>query len=283
MQNLIFDKRKYGSELLIDAQSAEELYIPNNRLVTNFYVLAFLEKTSGLYLLDTQTILLEDFTILFIRPGQINNLEKSIFKQGVFLFFESDFLDEFFNDKNFIYHFGFFHNPQPPSFLKLPSDIFRKYYPAALEIREEINNLNTDSPHILRSLIYYLLVRLNQNYNKIHKISTSSITDVEVMRMLKYLETDIKNNLNVETLAHKLDISRVHLNNQCQKYFSKPVSQIIREYQIAAIKREIKYTNKSFSEISYEYSFSAPPHFTRFVKKMTGLTPHELKSSLSNW
>ncbi|MDA3867477.1 MAG: hypothetical protein PF489_12115 [Salinivirgaceae bacterium] len=53
----------------------------------------------------------------------------------------------------------------------------------AAEIWGEINDLNTDSSHILRSLIYYLLVRLNQDYIKMHETSPDTITDIQIMRL----------------------------------------------------------------------------------------------------
>jgi AraC family transcriptional regulator, transcriptional activator of pobA len=75
----------------------------------------------------------------------------------------------------------------------------------------------------------------------------------------------------------------MHLNNLCQKYFSKTANQIIRERSASEIKKEIRYSEKSFSEIAYEFNFSAPSHFARFFKQMTGLSPQAYKEQLSNW
>ena len=110
MEKLHFERKKYGKELLIDACNESELDIVADIMVLNFYTLIFLEKGSGIYFLNTTAIPFRDQMVLFIKPGQINKVDKAIFEKCHLLFFEGDFLDEFFNDKDFIFKFGFFNN-----------------------------------------------------------------------------------------------------------------------------------------------------------------------------
>ncbi|MCB0683758.1 MAG: AraC family transcriptional regulator, partial [Saprospiraceae bacterium] len=65
-------------------------------------------------------------------------------------------------------------------------------------------------------------------------------------------------------------------------YLSKTATQVIREHLITEIKKELKYSEKDFAEIAYEFNFSAPSNFSRFVKQMTGLSPQEHLAGLSN-
>lgn len=283
MEKLQFERTKYGKELLIDACNEVELDIVADTTVLSFYTLIFLEKGSGVYHLDTETIHFEDNMVLFVKPGQINKVDKVIFEKCIMLFFEGDFLDEFFNDKDFILKFGYFHNPELPSFIKLEPTQFQTLYNFAIELRAEIHDQTIDSIHILRSIIYYLLVRLNQAYAKVYGITQQTLQNPTVLAFLKLLEQNIKEQKSVESFANDLKISRVQLNSLCQKYFSKTAIQIIRERTIAEIKKALKYDVKSFSEIAYEFNFSAPSHFSRFVKQMTGKSPQEFKDDLSNW
>lgn len=283
MEKLQFERTKYGKELLIDACNEVELDVVADTMVLSFYTLIFLEKGSGVYHLDTETIHFEDNLVLFVKPGQINKVDKVIFEKCIMLFFEGDFLDEFFNDKDFILKFAYFHNPELPSFIKLEATQFQTLYNFAIELRAEIHNETIDSVHILRSIIYYLLVRLNQAYAKVYGITQQTLQNPTVLAFLKLLEKNIKEQKSVESFANDLQISRVQLNSLCQKYFSKTAIQIIRERTIAEIKKALKYDVKSFSEIAYEFNFSAPSHFSRFVKQMTGKSPQEFKDDLSNW
>jgi AraC-like DNA-binding protein len=126
-------------------------------------------------------------------------------------------------------------------------------------------------------------VRLNQAYAEKYGTTRQTLSNSTILTFLKLLETKIKEHNNVENFAHELQISRVQLNNLCKKYFSKTANQIIRERTIAEIKKVLKYSTKNFSEIAYEFNFSAPSHFSRFVKQMTGKSPQAFKDSLSNW
>lgn len=283
MEKLKFERTKYGKEFLIDACNESELDIVADTMVLNFYTLIFLEKGSGIYHLDTETIYFEENMVLFVKPGQINKVDKVIFEKCIMLFFESDFLDEFFNDKDFILKFAYFHNPELPSFVKLDEAQFQTFYNFAIELRTEIHAQTIDSIHISRSIIYYLLIRLNQTYAQAYGITQQTLQNPTVLAFLKLLEKNIKEQKSVENFANDLQISRVQLNSLCQKYFSKTATQIIRVRTIREIKKALKYDVKSFSEIAYEFNFSAPSHFSRFVKQMTGKSPQEFKDDLSNW
>lgn len=283
MEKLKFERTKYGKEFLIDACNESELDIVADTMVLNFYTLIFLEKGSGIYHLDTETIYFEENMVLFVKPGQINKVDKVIFEKCIMLFFESDFLDEFFNDKDFILKFAYFHNPELPSFVKLDEAQFQTLFNFAIELRAELHAQTIDSIHISRSIIYYLLIRLNQTYAQAYGITQQTLQNPTVLAFLKLLEKNIKEQKSVENFANDLQISRVQLNSLCQKYFSKTATQIIREHTIREIKNALKYDVKSFSVIAYEFNFSAPSHFSRFVKQMTGKSPQEFKDDLSNW
>ncbi len=284
MKKLHFERNKYGKELLMDACHESELDLVADIMVLNFYTLVFLEKGSGTYFLDTEEIPFVDQTVLFIKPGQINKVDKAVFEKCHLLFFEGDFLDEFFNDKDFIFRFKFFHSNQSPPYLPIEkAQEFTYLNNIAREIWAEIKNLSQDSHHILRSQVYYLLVKLHRAYSLHYGQSRDTMTDPVMLKFSRLLDKEVRNNLSVEQFAERLSISRVHLNNLCQRHFSKTAHQIIRERTIAEIKKEIRYTAKDFSEIAYAFNFSAPSHFARFFKQMTGVSPLSFREQLSKW
>ncbi len=283
MEKLKFIRRKYGKELLIDACDEDELELVSDTIVMSFYTIIFLEAGIGSYYLDTEVIPFQENMILFVKPGQINKVNEVVFEKCHLLFFEGDFLDEFFNDKHFIFKFGYFHNPELSSYLILEKEQFQHYYKLAKELRNEIHNQTVDSVHILRSIVYYLLVRLNQAYATKYGTTHQTLTNSTILMFLKLLEAGIKANKSVANFADELQIIRVQLNHLCKKYFSKTANQIIRERTMAEIKKVLKYSSSSFSEIAYDFNFSAPSHFSRFVKQMTGKSPQLLKERLSNW
>lgn len=282
MKRLHFEKRKYGKELLIDAANEQDLEFVDDVMSLSFYCLAFLKRASGSYQLDLYRFELADQLVLFIRPSQINVVSGAQFDECTLLFFEGGFLDEFFVDRNFIFKFGCFHSIGPPPYLTLDASTFRKYYELAGEIKSEIGSLTADSHHILRSLIYYLLMRLDQRYAGQYGLVRNPAVEAKFLEFQKLLFSSIRRIKQVEEYANELNISRVHLNKLCQRYLSKTATQVIREHLITEIKKELKYSEKDFAEIAYEFNFSAPSNFSRFVKQMTGLSPQEHLAGLSN-
>lgn len=283
MEKLFFDRKKYGTELLIDACTVQELDLVDDTLVLSFYTIILLRAGSGKYSLDTEQIDLQPNSILFVKPGQINAIREAQFNEGHFLFFEGDFLDEFFKDTYFIQKFSFFQEGRPSGCLPLDAATFDPFDRISAEIRDEIRALGQDSHHILRSLIYYLLVRLHQRYGQAFGSGHDTLLDQRLLQFLRLLEAPRAHTQTVEAYANRIGISRVHLNSLCQKHFSKTAHQLIRERLLGALKKEIKYTEKDLATIAYDFQFSAPSHFTRFFRQMMGITPQAYRESLSNW
>ncbi|MDX2284926.1 MAG: AraC family transcriptional regulator [Bacteroidia bacterium] len=126
-------------------------------------------------------------------------------------------------------------------------------------------------------------MKLHRAYSQHYGQPRDTMTDPVVLKFSRLLDAEVRNNLSVEQFAERLGISRVHLNTLSQRHFSKTAHQIIRERIIAEIKKEIRYTGKDLSEIAYEFNFSAPSHFARFFKQMTGVSPMSFREQLSNW
>lgn len=192
MEKLKFERRKYGKELLIDACDETELNINNETMILSFYTLVFVKQGQGTYYLDSEKIAVLPNMVLFVKPAQINQVKEVHFEKCHFLFFEKDFLDDFFNDKNLILKFGFFQHTELPHYLLLSETIFNRYYAIAQEIRSEIKTLTLDSIHILRSLVYYLLVRLNQEYGKQYSQNTTTLADPVILHFLQFIQADCR-------------------------------------------------------------------------------------------
>ncbi|WP_027003062.1 AraC family transcriptional regulator [Hugenholtzia roseola] len=283
MKKLTFERYKYKKELLIDATDELGLKIDEPQLVLNFYTILFIKKGSGTYFLNQEKIEIEKNTVIFIKPNQQNDLSEVTLEACVAIFFESDFLNDFFKDKNFLNKLSFFTSISKKAYLKIEDQPFHIYYQMAKELKEEIEDLQADSKHILRAIVYYLLTRLNQTYKRSYQNTELGAENLTIVAFLNLLEKNIRTRKGVSDYAEALQISRVQLNLLCQKHFAKTAQQLIQEKLILEIKKELNYTTKNITEISYEFNFSAPPHFSRFVRQMTGLSPQALREQLSNW
>jgi len=281
MQELIFKPNKYGKKLLIDIKTADEVEFYDYKLKPNFYTIVILEKAEGELILDTKKIILQDNIILFAQPGQEVFLGKAILKKGFFIFFVKEFIDTFFNDNLFLYKFSFFQK-NFPEYVTTEGNKMTEIIMSVSEIRNEIMNLQDDSDHLLRSVLYYLLIKLNRLFSDTYKINSTTVKNINILKFQQLLEENIRTKHNVREYAQDLNISRTYLNKLTKIYFNKTANEIIREYLLAEAKREIVYTEKDISQIAFDLNFSEVSSFIRFFKQMTNTSPNKFRKEFLN-
>ena len=77
--------------------------------------------------------------------------------------------------------------------------------------------------------------------------------------------------------ANELGVSSGYLNEVCIEVSGHSAKAIIDSAVTARLKYELSYTTKSIQELSDEYNFPSQSYFTRYYKRMTGLTPSEFR------
>jgi AraC-like DNA-binding protein len=85
--------------------------------------------------------------------------------------------------------------------------------------------------------------------------------------------------LEVQTLADAMDMTRSVLNDRIQKALGLTTAQFIRTYRLNVAKEMIcNGTNKemNISEIAYEVGFNDPKYFTRCFTKEFDTTPSDM-------
>lgn len=81
--------------------------------------------------------------------------------------------------------------------------------------------------------------------------------------------------LNVETLAAELGLSRVQLYRKVKQLTGSSPVKIIRITRLKAAEQLLRTTSKTVSEISYDVGFSSPSYFTKCFKDYFGHLPNE--------
>lgn len=77
--------------------------------------------------------------------------------------------------------------------------------------------------------------------------------------------------------ADRLHLSANYFGYLIKKETGRTAQEHIQSKLIDVAKERIFDTRRSVSEIAYEMGFRYPQHFTRFFKKVTGLTPKEYR------
>lgn len=277
-----FLPHKYGLELLLDIGRIETLkhFVLDSTLhQLSFYEILFIEEGAGTFILDENRIPIAPGAIIFTSPGQIRHWEIEKKVKGYTLFFEKDFLHLFFSDALFLYRFQYFHQYSHPTGVQISEVQFGKCLELLRGIEQEFGQLQNDSNHLIRSLLYQLLVILNRYYAEVHNVQRDTYVHTDFYRFRSLLEKKFVDDRSVEAYSRMLNISAGFLNKICRQFSGLSAQQMIHHKLISEIKKQL-HQNKSAKEISYDLGFSDPSNFNRFFKKLTGTTPQEYRKKM---
>lgn len=274
-----FDNKKYGFELMMDLHRFEtnpNLYFESEPHTIDFYEIMFLEESNGYIELNNYKTELKPMTILFSSPNQKkrNNIANAT---GFHLVFKADFLANFFSDKLFVHRLQFFYNATKPQFFQIAKPEYELIRICLREINTEIENYTSDSKHIIRSLLYFVLSKLNRSYSIYYQLSKETQGNNEIYTFKELLEFNIRGIHRVEAYASHMNINRNKLNRIIKSYNGLTTQQMIHNRLLQEIKTELLYTNKTISEIALDLNFSEANNLTRFFIKLANISPSEFR------
>jgi AraC family transcriptional activator of pobA len=277
MRTFHFEKEKYGFELLMDLHKFEtnpNIFFEPNPHTTDFFEIFIFEKAKGRIELNGKTFNVGKNTIFFISPYQKKSCEIDISEvKGYHLVFQNDFLSDFFDDKLFVYRLQYFYSSKHPQYLQLQKVAYDKIQFILNEIISELNNFQNDSLHIIRSLLYFSLSKLNRLFSKNYNLSPETQADSVLYKFKEALELNIRKFHSVEAYCKILNVSRYQLNEILKTYLGSTSIEIIHIRLLQEIKMELRYSNKTVSEIADVLNFSEANNMTRFFNRHENVSP----------
>ena len=102
--------------------------------------------------------------------------------------------------------------------------------------------------------------------------------DIELMLELKNeLLRNYSNQPNIEQLSKHYNMSVSKLQACFKTVFNMPILRFYNQQRLEEAHRQIKYSSKNLSEISYDLGFNHPSHLNKAFKKYFGYTPGSLR------
>ncbi|RKN83541.1 AraC family transcriptional regulator [Ulvibacterium marinum] len=279
-----FLKNKYGKELLIDLGRIESLYgyiLEDDLHIITFYEVLVITKGAGTYSLDGTPKQLKRGTVVVTLPNQVRQWKTEGEVEGFSFFFEGEFLNTHFKDELFLNRFAIFDYDRPKIGFDLKEENLEKLLWTFDEVEQEFKELEGDSSHIFRSLLYFVLSQIDRYYRK-NVGQEKEEAPMEVYRFKKLLDRNIHRWQTVQDYVKAMDIGKDHLNKLAQRYFKQTPLQLIHHRMEIIAKRELRYSTKTISEIAHELNFSDVSNFNRFFKKRTGESPKSYKVKMTD-
>ena len=275
METIKFHKTECGVDFLLNVLTEKDIdYTNKGTFDTDYFEIIFFKEASGTLVLNQKEIELNAGSIIFISPFQKRQWRLNTANlQVTTLIFQEAFLNDFFADKLFTYRLLYFYQLVHPLEMNVNKDELLKYCNLLTEIKMELLNSETDSAHVIRSLLYYLLQTLNRRYARQHGLSLLKSGNNVALLFKNLMEIHIKEKQRIGDYADMLGISRISLNKAVNAQFNTTASQLLKQRLLFEIQNLLLHSNKTINEIAYELNFSEPNHLVRFFKMLTSQTP----------
>ncbi len=250
---------------------------------TDFFEVIFFHKANGYVLLSYRKIELKDNMVLFLLPHQQQewHVDESSLKYD-FLIFREDFMHTYIADKFFVYRLQYFQQTGVSPYFIATETCMAEYMRILRLIRPELRHPVADSYHIIISVLYYLLSVLNRQYTAIYHLPPDAPKNNYAFLFVELMEKHIRKLQRVQEYAGLLHINRVTLNQSVMSQYGLSATQLLRLHLLAEIKNELLFSQRSVSQIAYDFNFSDPSHLMRFFKKATGKTCTQYQTDYSN-
>ena len=275
VQRVDFHATKYGRELLVDVATVASMptfFRRGEAHVLSFYDIMLVTGGAGRFHLDSRLLRLGRGDLVFTSPGQVRRWEDTT-TEGICLFFSAGFIGEFFSDPVFLHRLRFFHNHARDTLLRLsPEDTEDLERRLRVMIRE-IAGLRHDSPHLLRAMLYELLVSLNRRFTGSGSLADDWTFSGPVYRFRQLVDREFTRHHRVSDFARMLALTPGHLNALVRVHLGRSAKAVIRDRLLVEAKRMLLYSDRTAAGVGYALGFRDPAYFSRFFRRETGVTP----------
>ena len=110
---------------------------------------------------------------------------------------------------------------------------------------------------------------------RVHQCRRNSCYSPMIAACMEYIETHIKEKINLEEIARELGYTGYYLSGKFQKETGYSIGSYIKRQKIEKAKKLLDNSSIAFADISEQLSFSSPSFFSSTFRKYTGMSPGE--------
>ncbi len=254
--------------------------------VFGFYQISLKSGISGSLSYGRNSYDFQEGTMVFMKPNQAIKIENNQEYQGASgwtLLFHPDLIRRSELGK-LISSYSFFSYDTNEA-LHLSDDEKKALTELVAKIEKEYNqNIDKHSQELIISNIDLLLKYCKRYYDRQFFTRTNLNKDLITRfenTMLDYFNSEKSRELGVLTVGHcakEINMSANYLGDLLKNETGISAKAHIQNFLVEKAKTRILSTNKSISEIAYDFGFEYPQSFNRLFKSKTGLTPTQYRS-----
>ena len=106
-----------------------------------------------------------------------------------------------------------------------------------------------------------------------------SIDHPEIRSALQFIASNLDNNLTINDVADKLQISRRTLELRFRRHLNCTVENIVTRFRVEAARRLLVETDLTAGDISVDVGFSSISGMSNALRKTLGMTSSEIRAT----
>ena len=225
--------------------------------------------------LNTDWISPEEYPLWFVVPGQVFSWVRDENMAGFNIMFKKEFLMNVVD--NVVEDFPFLKMSER-SLLMLTKEEHESLLFDAQRMHSVFKNPHPYQEKMLEGMLVSFLYFCKAVYER-YKTTENHLTRAQVITqkfeiLVDKMYVDTK---NVGDYADELNITPNYLTTTVKKLTGKSAKDIIQDRLLVESKSLLKFSGLDIGEIAYRLNFQEPTHFTRFFKKLSGLTPNQFR------
>ncbi len=270
----------YKEDKLFFADYLDVYLVKNKNLVFphrhNFYHMVLFLSGEGKHEIDFKEYPVERGQVYFMGPGQVHSWMFEGNMKGYIVNFDIDYFKSLLIQPDYVENLGLFSTLNEGVFV-LQEKLLQKisfFFDQLIEL-----NSSPVAIDLKRSLLLHILLKLDQAY--VPNFPTKSIDYhlVLIKNFISLVGANYKKLHLPKEYAELLFVTPNHLNSVCKEYLGQQAGEVIRNRIILEAKRLLILPNWTITQVAYKLNFSDNSYFTKFFKKVEGMTPEEFRKS----
>ncbi|MFZ4862306.1 helix-turn-helix domain-containing protein [Sphingobacterium sp. Mn56C] len=264
----------FNGEVMVEDMAA---YLNRNKNLVfphrhNFYHFVLFTKGAGSHSIDFETFEIEPWQIYFMTPGQIHTWQFAGDIEGYVVNFDPDFFKTMLLKPDYLTGFSFFSGMVRDEVFVVQADKQK----LLVDILERVQEKLSDRDFVAVSLLYVFHL-LEQQHGRSKVVDGNAYNHTLLRNYLGLIEANYKDLHLPKDYAALLYITPNHLNALCKELLGQASGELIRNRVILEAKRLLVLNDYSISQIAYMLNFNDNSYFTKFFKKIEGVTPEEFR------
>ncbi|OKS86014.1 helix-turn-helix transcriptional regulator [Mucilaginibacter polytrichastri] len=245
--------------------------------LNNSFSIVWVIKGAGNYLKHTHNFNLDNNCLLFVKPGQFDNVQLDNAREGYIFSFCKSFLGiEDHDSESLLRSLSQMFTNQA---ISLNNEALAEMQDITRQIIKEYNDLNLYRTEMLRRYFKIFLIYLSRQFAEPQPAARQSRNIDLLQNFISLLEQNFRNQKMVADYADRLAVTPNYLNEVIKKITGYPAGYHIRQRVALEAKRKAASSDIGMKEVAYDLGFFDLAHFSKFFKNTTGTSFSDFKKN----